>query len=224
MRHLHQCAGNDANVPVWPPCRVPPVLRQNDPKCRRATVAPFALCYLQVINTRNVCPQHSGLHNTVHYTLTTLPSSCPPRARINRLTSGSTSWRLQGSASTYSMGSKSWSVPGSASSYSVDARVTQSASLYSMSSGSSCVSGISNMSSCSGTSGTSGMSSTSSTSGTTDGSLHGHSHRHGAGGGGCTSSCSTSGCLGAVPRNPAYQHYHKKGQYYMKVTGLGGLS
>nr|XP_040237110.2 secreted protein C [Anopheles coluzzii]XP_040237111.2 secreted protein C [Anopheles coluzzii] len=138
------------------------------------------------------------------------------RARINRLTSGSTSWRLQGSASTYSMGSKSWSVPGSASSYSVDARVTQSASLYSMSSGSSCVSGISNMSSCSGTSGTSGMSSTSSTSGTTDGSLHGHSHRHGAGGGGCTSSCSTSGCLGAVPRNPAYQHYHKKGQYYMK--------
>uniref|UniRef100_A0A182UJF4 RING-type domain-containing protein n=1 Tax=Anopheles melas TaxID=34690 RepID=A0A182UJF4_9DIPT len=146
------------------------------------------------------------------------------RARINRLTSGSTSWRLQGSASTYSMGSKSWSVPGSASSYSVDARVTQSASLYSMSSGSSCVSGISNMSSCSGTSGTSGMSSTSSTSGTTDGSLHGHSHRHGAGGGGCTSSCSTSGCLGAVPRNPAYQHYHKKGQYYMKVTGLGGLS
>uniref|UniRef100_A0A182N276 RING-type domain-containing protein n=1 Tax=Anopheles dirus TaxID=7168 RepID=A0A182N276_9DIPT len=137
------------------------------------------------------------------------------RARINRLTSGSTSWRLQGSASTYSMGSKSWSVPGSASSYSVDARVTQSASLYSMSSGSSCVSGISNMSSCSGTSGTSGMSSTSSTSGTTtDGSLHGHSHKHGAGG--CTSSCSTSGCLGAVPRNPAYQHYHKKGQYYMK--------
>uniref|UniRef100_A0A182PJM7 RING-type domain-containing protein n=1 Tax=Anopheles epiroticus TaxID=199890 RepID=A0A182PJM7_9DIPT len=133
------------------------------------------------------------------------------RARINRLTSGSTSWRLQGSASTYSMGSKSWSVPGSASSYSVDARVTQSASLYSMSSGSSCVSGISNMSSCSGTSGTSGMSSTSSTSGTT---ADGHSHRHGAGG--CTSSCSTSGCLGAVPRNPAYQHYHKKGQYYMK--------
>uniref|UniRef100_A0A182WDM5 RING-type domain-containing protein n=1 Tax=Anopheles minimus TaxID=112268 RepID=A0A182WDM5_9DIPT len=136
------------------------------------------------------------------------------RARINRLTSGSTSWRLQGSASTYSMGSKSWSVPGSASSYSVDARVTQSASLYSMSSGSSCVSGISNMSSCSGTSGTSGMSSTSSTSGMTDGSLHGHSHRHGAGG--CTSSCSTSGCLGAIPRNPSYQHYHKKGQYYMK--------
>uniref|UniRef100_A0A182T5J8 RING-type domain-containing protein n=1 Tax=Anopheles maculatus TaxID=74869 RepID=A0A182T5J8_9DIPT len=136
------------------------------------------------------------------------------RARINRLTSGSTSWRLQGSASTYSMGSKSWSVPGSASSYSVDARVTQSASLYSMSSGSSCVSGISNMSSCSGTSGTSGMSSTSSTSGVTDGSLHGHSHRHGSGG--CTASCSTSGCLGAIPRNPAYQHYHKKGQYYMK--------
>ncbi|XP_050080564.1 collagen alpha-1(XVII) chain [Anopheles maculipalpis] len=136
------------------------------------------------------------------------------RARINRLTSGSTSWRLQGSASTYSMGSKSWSVPGSASSYSVDARVTQSASLYSMSSGSSCVSGISNMSSCSGTSGTSGMSSTSSTSGITDGSLHGHSHRHGSGG--CTASCSTSGCLGAIPRNPAYQHYHKKGQYYIK--------
>ncbi|XP_052861229.1 midnolin homolog [Anopheles cruzii] len=146
------------------------------------------------------------------------------RARINRLTSGSTSWRLQGSASSYSMGSKSWSVPGSASSYSVDARVTQSASLYSMSSGSSCVSGISNMSSCSGTSGTSGMSSTSSVS--TDGSLHHHHHHHGhkhgaggvvgGGGPGCSSSCSTSGCLGAIPRNPAYQHYHKKGQYYMK--------
>uniref|UniRef100_A0A182YS06 RING-type domain-containing protein n=1 Tax=Anopheles stephensi TaxID=30069 RepID=A0A182YS06_ANOST len=151
--------------------------------------------------------------------LTTVPFS--HRARINRLTSGSTSWRLQGSASTYSMGSKSWSVPGSASSYSVDARVTQSASLYSMSSGSSCVSGISNMSSCSGTSGTSGMSSTSSASGVTDGSLHGHSHRHGSGG--CTASCSTSGCLGAVPRNPAYQHYHKKGQYYMKVgSALAG--
>ncbi|ETN57834.1 hypothetical protein AND_010589 [Anopheles darlingi] len=156
------------------------------------------------------------------------------RARINRLTSGSTSWRLQGSASSYSMGSKSWSVPGSASSYSVDARVTQSASLYSMSSGSSCVSGISNMSSCSGTSATSGMSSTGSSSVSTSdtGSLlmqqqqqqqhngmhhHHHHHKHGTGGGtGCGASCSTSGCLGAIPRNPAYQHYHKKGQYYMK--------
>ncbi|XP_050094963.1 uncharacterized protein LOC126577401 [Anopheles aquasalis] len=153
------------------------------------------------------------------------------RARINRLTSGSTSWRLQGSASSYSMGSKSWSVPGSASSYSVDARVTQSASLYSMSSGSSCVSGISNMSSCSGTSATSGMSSNGSSTvstGSETGSLlvqhngmhqhHPHHHKHVAGGatGGCSASCSTSGCLGAIPRNPAYQHYHKKGQYYMK--------
>lgn len=32
------------------------------------------------------------------------------RARINRLTSGTGSWRLQGSASSYSMGSKSWNV------------------------------------------------------------------------------------------------------------------
>ncbi|XP_062716419.1 uncharacterized protein LOC109422214 [Aedes albopictus] len=145
------------------------------------------------------------------------------RARINRLTSGSTSWRLQGSASSYSMGSKSWSVPGSASSYSVDAaRVTQSASLYSMSSGSSCMSGISNISSCSGTSGTSGMSSSSSTSGTGGDSAsssssqpHQHHHHHNKH---CTSSngsCS-NGCLGAIPRNPAYQHHHRKGQYYSK--------
>ncbi|XP_055619706.1 ensconsin [Toxorhynchites rutilus septentrionalis] len=152
------------------------------------------------------------------------------RARINRLTSGSTSWRLQGSASSYSMGSKSWSVPGSASSYSVDAaRVTQSASLYSMSSGSSCMSGISNISSCSGTSGTSGMSSSSSNSGTTESGSSsqqqppphhhhhhhqpqqngGHHHKHSNG------TCS-NGCLGAIPRNPAYQHHHKKGQYYSK--------
>lgn len=32
------------------------------------------------------------------------------RARINRLTSSSGTWRLQESASSYSMGSKSWSV------------------------------------------------------------------------------------------------------------------
>jgi hypothetical protein len=87
------------------------------------------------------------------------------RARINRLTSSSGTYRLQESASSYSMGSKSWSVsrkafyvklsvlidffqvPGSASSYSVGAhsytmgeKVPPSASLYSMSSGSSCAS------------------------------------------------------------------------------------
>ncbi|XP_058464041.1 uncharacterized protein LOC131438203 [Malaya genurostris] len=139
------------------------------------------------------------------------------RARINKLTSGSTSWRLQGSSSSYSMASKSWSVPGSASSYSVDdPRVTQSASLYSMSSGSSCMSGISNLSSCSGTS---GISSSSSNSGTGDPHHHhhhhnpqsnlGHHHKHSNG------TCS-SGCLGAIPRNPSYQHHHKKGQYYSK--------
>ncbi|XP_058836598.1 dual specificity protein kinase pyk3 [Topomyia yanbarensis] len=136
------------------------------------------------------------------------------RARINKLTSGSTSWRLQGSASSYSMSSKSWSVPGSASSYSVDdPRVTQSASLYSMSSGSSCMSGISNLSNCSGTS---GMSSSSSNSGIGDPHQHhhthsnlGHHHKHSNG------TCS-SGCLGAIPRNPSYQHHHKKGLYYSK--------
>lgn len=93
------------------------------------------------------------------------------RARVNRLTSGTDTWRLQESASSYSMGtSKSWhvsnlmrccewgflfcteknvsfsfnivKVPGSTSAYSVDSvRVAQSSSLYSMSSGSSCVSG-----------------------------------------------------------------------------------
>lgn len=85
------------------------------------------------------------------------------RARINRLTSSSGSWRIQESASSYSMGTtKSWSVSSnrrgfhkhilipilstqvlgsSSSSYSVGARVAQSTSLYSMSSGSSCVSG-----------------------------------------------------------------------------------
>ncbi|XP_055590795.1 uncharacterized protein LOC129742875 [Uranotaenia lowii] len=136
------------------------------------------------------------------------------RARVNRLTNGSTSWRLQGSASSYSMGSKSWSVPGSASSYSVDdARVAQSASLYSMSSGSSCMSGISNISSCSGTSGTSGMSSTSSA---TSGDCGPHSHHHGTGHSHKHNGSCSSGCLGAIPRNPSYQLHHKKGQYYSK--------
>ncbi|XP_053690177.1 zinc finger CCCH domain-containing protein 18 [Sabethes cyaneus] len=143
------------------------------------------------------------------------------RARINRLTSGSTSWRLQGSASSYSVGSKSWSVPGSASSYSVDdPRVTQSASLYSMSSGSSCMSGISNISSCSGTS---AMSSSSSNSGIGEQHhSHHHHHLHAQSSPGphahhkhSNGTCST-GCLGAIPRNPTYQHYYKKGQYYSK--------
>lgn len=94
------------------------------------------------------------------------------RARINRLTSSSGTWRIQESASSYSMGGKSWvsagvpsgGVRNSASSYSMgDAhsghhafngryprspRVAQSASLYSMNSstGSSSISGASHVS------------------------------------------------------------------------------
>ncbi|GAB0093980.1 hypothetical protein DMENIID0001_091780 [Sergentomyia squamirostris] len=118
------------------------------------------------------------------------------RARINRLTSGSGSWRLQGSTSSYSMGSsKSWGVPGSASSYSMNSRVAQSASLYSMSSGSSCLSGVSNTSTCSDNSTTSGMSSASSAGSWT------HKHHSGC----------ASGCLGAIPRNPAYLNRCKGG-------------
>lgn len=85
------------------------------------------------------------------------------RARVNRLTSSSGTWRIQESASSYSMGGKSWAsvgvtaggVPASASSYSMNdahsghhsfslhphrysrspkSRVSQSDSLYSMSS------------------------------------------------------------------------------------------
>ncbi|KAL7051193.1 hypothetical protein ACKWTF_004377 [Chironomus riparius] len=113
------------------------------------------------------------------------------RARINKLTSSSGTFRLQESASSYSVGSKSWSVRGSASSYSVGAasytmgeKVPQSASLYSMSSGtSSCASGYS---SGSATSRASTMSSHSSV----ENKLHNHNHN-----------CSTNGCLGAIPRN-----------------------
>ncbi|CAO1310987.1 unnamed protein product [Diamesa tonsa] len=134
------------------------------------------------------------------------------RARINRLTSSSGTWRLQESASSYSMGSKSWSVPGSASSYSVGAnsytmgeRVSQSDSLYSMSSGSSNVSGYSNVSSNSGSK-SSNVSVSSSTSSAVE---KNHPHTH-------SSSCSTSGCLGAIPRNPSYSHsshFRNKGQH-----------
>ncbi|XP_037941504.1 probable serine/threonine-protein kinase DDB_G0272282 [Teleopsis dalmanni] len=86
------------------------------------------------------------------------------RARVNRLTSSSGTWRIQESASSYSMGAKSWAsagvgpggLPASASSYSMgdahlghnnfhvsvqgryprspNGRVAQSSSLYSMSS------------------------------------------------------------------------------------------
>ncbi|XP_055703535.1 uncharacterized protein LOC129802023 [Phlebotomus papatasi] len=119
-----------------------------------------------------------------------LPLRCVVcRARINRLTSGSGSWRLQGSASSYSMGSsKSWGVSGSASSYSMTTnRVAQSASLYSMSStGSSCLSGVSSTSSSSENSASSAI------------SLHRHNN-----------SC-PSGCLGAIPRNPAYLNRQTK--------------
>lgn len=107
----------------------------------------------------------------------------------------------------------------SSSSYSVGARVAQSTSLYSMSSGSSCVSGMflyldkicrsinpilhiptgdSSASNCSKSSGSSdGMSSTSS-----KGSSVENGHRH-------NGSCSGS-CNGAYPRNPQYSHKRSK--------------
>ncbi|XP_063703966.1 uncharacterized protein LOC134833544 [Culicoides brevitarsis] len=133
------------------------------------------------------------------------------RTRINRLTSSTGTWRLQNSASAYSM-----RVPGSSSSYSVDGRVTQSASLFSMSSGSSCTSGMSNATSCSATSATSGTSGVSSTSSAS--SISGppnpnpHPHKH-------SGSCST-GCLGAIPRNPSYYHqYQTSSSGYIRKHG-----
>lgn len=94
------------------------------------------------------------------------------------------------------MGSKSWNVPGSASSYSVGAeRVIASASLYSMSSGSSYVSNTSSEAS--------GMSSSSSTCGHSSNLSNKTPH------GSCV-----NGCLGAIPRNP---HFKKGGHHYPKV-------
>ncbi|XP_030379650.1 auxilin-related protein 1 [Scaptodrosophila lebanonensis] len=116
------------------------------------------------------------------------------RARVNRLTSSSGSWRIQESASSYSMGAKSWASAGvaaggvvaSASSYSMNdahsghhafhqptlhtavgrhyprgarARVSQSDSLYSMSSTGSAGSTLSGYSHASGYSKTSSISS-----------------------------------------------------------------
>lgn len=134
------------------------------------------------------------------------------RARINRLTSSSgTTWRLQESASSYSVGSKSWSVPGSASSFSVGAhsytmgeKVTQSASLYSMSSGSSsCASGYSSGSG----------SATSRGSNVSSSSSNGHLHNGG--------SCSTNGCSGAIPRTPS-MHFrgHKSHSFRSRIPDL----
>ncbi|XP_055854776.1 uncharacterized protein LOC129918324 isoform X2 [Episyrphus balteatus] len=150
------------------------------------------------------------------------------RARVNRLTSSSGTWRIQESASSYSMGAKSWSstsgcMPPSASSYSMgDAhsghhqfhahsvqhnRVAQSASLYSMSSGTSSISSGSNLTSCSKTSSASSgvdssLSSASSASNrhylapppvSGGGGKPHHNHNH--------ATC-PSGCSGAIPRKP----------------------
>ncbi|XP_055902441.1 uncharacterized protein LOC129938739 isoform X2 [Eupeodes corollae] len=155
------------------------------------------------------------------------------RARVNRLTSSSGTWRIQESASSYSMGGKSWSsaasgcLPPSASSYSMgDAhsghhqfhahsvvqsghnRVAQSASLYSMSSGTSSISSGSNLTSCSKTSSASSgvdssLSSASSASNrhylapppASGGGKPHHTHNHNHG------TC-PSGCSGAIPRKP----------------------
>ncbi|XP_055383325.1 probable serine/threonine-protein kinase DDB_G0282963 [Condylostylus longicornis] len=198
------------------------------------------------------------------------------RARVNRLTSSSGTWRIQESASSYSVGAKSWSsgsgsstgVPQSASSYSVGSqhlsvnqhsnhhnqhhnnqqnnqhhhynsnhnhnhhynggscgrnRVAQSASLYSMQSGTSSVSNSSNATNCSNTSSMSsgtdssisasscssaatsassyssntscGINSLSSSSSSNYHSHHNHPH----------STCPT-GCSGAIPRKPSIIH------------------
>ncbi|XP_055319145.1 chromatin assembly factor 1 subunit A-A isoform X2 [Sitodiplosis mosellana] len=123
------------------------------------------------------------------------------RARINRLISGSATWRLQESASNYSVGtSRSWAAPSTSKSAGV--RVAQSASLYSMSSGSSNVSGISYTSNRSNSSEASCSTNNSGNSGTSSVSLSSksrtdiHNHRK-------HDNCG-SHCLGAIPRNPQY--------------------
>ncbi|XP_031635088.1 flocculation protein FLO11 [Contarinia nasturtii] len=125
------------------------------------------------------------------------------RARINRLISGSGTWRLQESASNYSVGtSKSWAAP--CTSKNAGVRVAQSASLYSMSSGSSNVSGISYASNRSSSSEASCSTNNSGTSGTSSLSLSCKSrqdiHKH--------ENCGVN-CLGAIPRNSQYSQFQK---------------
>ncbi|XP_077295414.1 uncharacterized protein LOC143917709 [Arctopsyche grandis] len=109
------------------------------------------------------------------------------RAKILRLKQTlptSKSWQVPGSASTYSMG-KAWGLAGSASAYSVGAHsVPNSASLYSMTSGSSSLSGVSSVSSSSGGIGVGGVAGCGRV----------------CGGGDCA-----GGCLGAVPRRTAFR-------------------
>lgn len=107
-------------------------------------------------------------------------------------------------------------VPGSASSYSVGAhsytmgeKVTQSASLYSMSSGSSCASGRTSQEKLEANKKfddvvlTAGYSSASRASNVSSPSSNGvdikQNHNH---------NCSTNGCLGAIPRNPSFSSSH----------------
>lgn len=128
--------------------------------------------------------------------------------------------QVPGSASSYSVGAQS------SQSYNVPNRVTQSASLFSMSSGSSSVSGIechfkdfvriihgdfylegiSNISNGSVQSRASEVSSSSSTNAE-------HSHNG--------TSCASSGCSGAHKRNPSFSnslHYRNRGQYSSRVS------
>lgn len=116
-------------------------------------------------------------------------------------------------------------VSGSDSSYSVDSRVAASSSLYSMSSGSSCMSNNSTLSSNSHKSGMSSVSpsATSSNYHSDYNTAIRHSNQHPSSSASTSSSSRnhhinhashencTAGCLGAIPRNTiqnSYRHYH----------------
>lgn len=46
MRHMHQCARNDANITVRSSGRVPTMLCENHSECRGTALVAIALCHL----------------------------------------------------------------------------------------------------------------------------------------------------------------------------------
>ncbi|XP_037915859.1 myotubularin-related protein DDB_G0290005 isoform X3 [Hermetia illucens] len=172
------------------------------------------------------------------------------RARVNRLTSTSGSWRIQESASSYSMGARSWAsapgVPQSASSYSMGDnnhhhhlhhphihhnghhhhRVAQSSSLYSMSSGSSSFSGTSNNTSCSATSSISTGAESTSTGSTSSSSASSSAHHphHLLNNKSHHHPTCANGCLGAIPRKPILMNGSTTNTYPGRRYGKGRIA
>ncbi len=117
-----KCYIIDANIPLWSPCGLSKVSKNN---CEQTLV--FSLInYLRLTGVSlkqfRVLQPSDFYHYDVLYAgmyiswmqgyktmFKQILTRC--RARVNRLTSGSGTWRIQESASSYSMGTnKSWSV------------------------------------------------------------------------------------------------------------------